>query len=99
MFDHAETVSRRSLERIKALGGAVSVQNRMMFQGEAFIDRIESLVTVAGGKIVHAAGDYGPRPHIATAGQNARPTGRLLLRATGFLGQLPSPAPEFSFYW
>ena len=39
LFDHAETVSQHSLERIKALGGAVSVQNRMMFQGNAFIDR------------------------------------------------------------
>ena len=39
LFDHAETVGQESLERIKALGGAVSVQNRMMFQGEAFIDR------------------------------------------------------------
>ncbi|MFJ3802831.1 amidohydrolase [Streptomyces sp. NPDC090088] len=39
LFDHAETVSRSSLERIKALGGAVSVQNRMMFQGRAFVDR------------------------------------------------------------
>ena len=39
LFDHAETVSRSSLDRIKALGGAVSVQNRMMFQGKAFIDR------------------------------------------------------------
>lgn len=39
MFDHAETVSQSSLDRIKALGGAVSVQNRMMFQGKAFIDR------------------------------------------------------------
>ena len=38
-FDHAETVSQESLERIKALGGAVSIQNRMMFQGKAFIDR------------------------------------------------------------
>ena len=39
LFDHAETASRDSLERIKALGGAISVQNRMMFQGKAFIDR------------------------------------------------------------
>jgi predicted amidohydrolase YtcJ len=39
LFDHAETVSQESLERIKALGGAVSIQNRMMFQGKAFIDR------------------------------------------------------------
>ena len=39
LFDHAETVSQESLERIQALGGAISIQNRMMFQGNAFIDR------------------------------------------------------------
>jgi hypothetical protein len=37
-FDHAETVSERNLERIKALGG-VAVQHRMAYQGEYFIDR------------------------------------------------------------
>jgi predicted amidohydrolase YtcJ len=39
LFDHAETVSRDSLDRIARLGGAVSVQNRMSFQGEAFVSR------------------------------------------------------------
>lgn len=39
LFDHAETVSQASLERIAALGGAISVQNRMSFQGRAFADR------------------------------------------------------------
>lgn len=38
-FDHAETVSEKSLERIKALGGGVAVQHRMAFQGEYFVDR------------------------------------------------------------
>jgi predicted amidohydrolase YtcJ len=38
-LDHAETVSARSLDRIASLGGAISVQNRMMFQGDAFEDR------------------------------------------------------------
>lgn len=38
-FDHAETVSERSLERIAALGGGVAVQHRMAFQGEFFIER------------------------------------------------------------
>ncbi len=38
-FDHAETVSDRNLDRIKALGGGVAVQHRMAFQGEYFIDR------------------------------------------------------------
>jgi hypothetical protein len=38
-FDHAETVNEANLDRIAALGGALSVQNRMMFQGRAFIER------------------------------------------------------------
>jgi predicted amidohydrolase YtcJ len=39
LFDHAETASRDSLDRVAALGGAMSVQNRMSFQGEAFTRR------------------------------------------------------------
>ena len=38
-FDHAETVSEASLDRIAAMGGSLSIQNRMMFQGSAFRDR------------------------------------------------------------
>lgn len=38
-FDHAETVTERNLDRIAALGGAMSVQNRMLFQGGWFLDR------------------------------------------------------------
>ena len=38
-FDHAETVTDESLDRIGRLGGALSIQNRMMFQGRAFIER------------------------------------------------------------
>lgn len=38
-FDHAETVSDANLERIKALGGGISVQGRMAFAGEYFIER------------------------------------------------------------
>ena len=38
-FDHAETASRRSIDRIAALGGAISVQNRTMFQAQPFTDR------------------------------------------------------------
>lgn len=39
LFDHAETVTARSLDRVASLGGAISVQNRMSFQGEAFVRR------------------------------------------------------------
>jgi predicted amidohydrolase YtcJ len=38
-FDHAETISDRNIERVKALGGGIAVQHRMAFQGEYFIDR------------------------------------------------------------
>jgi predicted amidohydrolase YtcJ len=38
-FDHCETVSDRNLERIKALGGGIAVQDRMAFQGEYFVER------------------------------------------------------------
>jgi hypothetical protein len=38
-FDHAETISDRSIERVAALGGGIAVQHRMAFQGEYFIER------------------------------------------------------------
>lgn len=39
LFDHAETVSEANLARIKALGGGISIQGRMAYQGESFIER------------------------------------------------------------
>jgi predicted amidohydrolase YtcJ len=38
-IDHAETISPRNIERIRALGGGIAVQHRMAFQGEHFIAR------------------------------------------------------------
>ncbi|MDX2199546.1 MAG: amidohydrolase [Phycisphaerae bacterium] len=38
-FDHAETVSDRNLDRIRALGGGIAIQHRMAYQGEYFVDR------------------------------------------------------------
>ena len=38
-FDHCETISDRNIERVKALGGGIAVQNRMAFQGEYFVER------------------------------------------------------------
>ena len=38
-FDHCETISDRNIERVKALGGGIAIQDRMAFQGEYFIDR------------------------------------------------------------
>jgi predicted amidohydrolase YtcJ len=38
-FDHAETISARNLERVKALDGGIAIQHRMAFQGEYFVER------------------------------------------------------------
>ncbi|WP_418131877.1 amidohydrolase [Variovorax sp. 375MFSha3.1] len=38
-FDHAETISEKSMDRIAALGGGVAVQHRMAYQGEYFVER------------------------------------------------------------
>jgi len=38
-FDHAETITDRNLDRVRALGGGIAVQHRMAYQGEYFIDR------------------------------------------------------------
>jgi len=39
IIDHAETITRRNIDRIAALGGGIAVQHRMAFQGEYFTDR------------------------------------------------------------
>jgi hypothetical protein len=39
IIDHAETISPRSIDRIKALGGGIAIQHRMAFQGEYFVQR------------------------------------------------------------
>ncbi|EXF92996.1 amidohydrolase [Pseudomonas fluorescens HK44] len=38
-FDHAETITPQNIERVRALGGGIAIQDRMAFQGEYFIDR------------------------------------------------------------
>ena len=46
-FDHAETISPRSIERVAALGGGVAVQHRMAYQGEYFVERYGALAAEA----------------------------------------------------
>jgi predicted amidohydrolase YtcJ len=38
-FDHCETISDHSIDRIAALGGGIAVQHRMAYQGEYFVER------------------------------------------------------------
>lgn len=39
IFDHAETIDERNIDRVKALGGGIAIQSRMAFQGEYFTNR------------------------------------------------------------
>lgn len=38
-FDHAETISDQSIDRIAGLGGGIAIQHRMAYQGEYFVER------------------------------------------------------------
>ena len=67
VIDHAETITPRTIDRIKALGGGIAVQNRLAFSGEYFIERygkaeeilaIESVLPVTGGDVVYATGPF-----------------------------------------
>jgi predicted amidohydrolase YtcJ len=39
LFDHAETVQEKELQRIKALNGGIAIQARMAYAGEFFVER------------------------------------------------------------
>jgi predicted amidohydrolase YtcJ len=38
-LDHAETITPRNIERVRALGGGIAIQHRMAYQGEHFVHR------------------------------------------------------------
>ncbi|WP_028101343.1 amidohydrolase [Pseudoduganella violaceinigra] len=74
-FDHAETISPKSIDRIAALGGGVAVQHRMAYQGEYFVERygaaaaeatppvkylLESGVKVSAGTDATRVASYNP---------------------------------------
>ena len=44
-FDHAETISPRNIDRVKALGGGIAIQHRMAYQGEYFAERYGAKAT------------------------------------------------------
>jgi len=46
-FDHAETISERSIDRIAALGGGIALQHRMAYQGEYFVERYGAAAAAA----------------------------------------------------
>ena len=75
IFDHAETIDERNIERVKTLGGGIAVQSRMAYQGEYFTDRygakaaahtppvkrmLEMEVPVGGGSDATRVSSYNP---------------------------------------
>jgi predicted amidohydrolase YtcJ len=75
IFDHAETIDEKNIERVKALGGGIAIQDRMAFQGEYFADRygkkaalqtppvkkiLEMGVPVGGGTDATRVSSYNP---------------------------------------
>jgi len=75
IFDHAETIDERNIERVKSLGGGIAVQSRMAYQGEYFMDRygaeaaestppvkkmLEMGVPVGGGSDATRVSSYNP---------------------------------------
>ena len=74
-FDHAETISDRSMDRIAALGGGIAVQHRMAYQGEYFVERygaaaaeatppigkmLQKCIKVSGGTDATRVASYNP---------------------------------------
>jgi predicted amidohydrolase YtcJ len=47
ILDHAETISERNIERVKALGGGIAIQHRMAYQGEYFINRYGAIAAAS----------------------------------------------------
>jgi predicted amidohydrolase YtcJ len=39
ILDHAETITPRNIERVKALDGGIAIQHRLAYQGEYFVGR------------------------------------------------------------
>ncbi|WP_114940978.1 amidohydrolase [Mucilaginibacter endophyticus] len=75
IFDHAETIHEKNIERVKALGGGIAIQDRMAFQGEYFANRygekaalqtppvkkmLEMGVPVGGGTDATRVSSYNP---------------------------------------
>ena len=74
-FDHAETISEKSIDRIAALDGGIAIQHRMAYQGEYFVERygsgaaeatppfarmLEKGVHVSGGTDATRVASYNP---------------------------------------
>ena len=95
-FDHAETISQRNLDRVKALGGGIAMQHRMAFQGEYFAERYgteATQATPAGARHV-GHGPAGRRRHRCHPGRQLQPLGLALLAGQRPHGGRPRHVPR-----
>ncbi len=53
LIDHAETISQRNIDRVKALGGGIAIQHRMAYQGEEFVARYGQKAAEATPPVAH----------------------------------------------
>ena len=75
IFDHAETIDEKNIERVKKLGGGIAIQSRMAYQGETFTKRygagaalhtppvkrmLEMEIPVGGGSDATRVSSYNP---------------------------------------
>jgi predicted amidohydrolase YtcJ len=75
IFDHAETIDEKNIERVKKLKGGIAIQSRMAYQGETFTKRygasaalntppvkriIDMEIPVGGGSDATRVSSYNP---------------------------------------
>ena len=100
-FDHAETISEKSINRIAALGGGVAVQHRMAYQGEYFVERYGGRaeatppssacwkgVNVSAGTDATRVASYNPWVSLSWL-----VTGKTVAACSSRPAQLPDPRP------
>jgi hypothetical protein len=91
-FDHAETITPRNIERVKALGGGIAIQHRMAFQGEFFVERYGAEAAKATPPVAHAGdGRAGGRRHRRHPGRQLQPLDRPVLAGVGTDRRRPAP--------
>src|SRR5262249_25915248 len=108
IIDHAETITPRNIERVKALGGGIAIQHRMAFQGEYFLERygkpaaekappvrrmLETGVPVGAGTDATRVASYNPFVSLYWLVTGRTIGGTSLYGAPNRLHRTPTPPP------
>ena len=100
-FDHAETISDQSIDRIAALGGGIAVQHRMAYQGEYFVERYGRGAAEATPPVETNAGEgrQGLRRHRRDARRLLQSVGLARLARHRQDGRRPAPLLRNAIAW